>query len=79
MDRYKAVVWVIAGLLASGCAGSATHDVVTAYQANDGSLSCSQIKSEMMKAQFVIDGVNRDKEDWTGADVIDGLLLFPFK
>jgi hypothetical protein len=32
----------------------------------------------MMKAQFVIDGVNRDKEDLTGADVIDGLLWFPF-
>ena len=75
MDRYKVVV---CAMLVSGCAGSATHEVVSAYQVDDGGLSCSQIRSEMMKAQFVIDGVNKDKEDWTGADVVDGLLWFPF-
>jgi len=31
-----------------------------------------------MKAQIVIDGVNKDKEDFSGADIIDGLLWFPF-
>lgn len=78
MDRYKAVVGVFTGILVAGCAGSATHDVVSPYQASDGDLSCSQIKSEMMKAQFVIDGVNKDKEDLTAADITDGILWFPF-
>ncbi len=77
MDRYKYVVLIIAGLLASACAGSASHDVVAAYQVGDGSLSCSQIKTEMMKAQFVIDGVNKDKEDLTAADIRDGIMWFP--
>lgn len=62
----------------SGCAGSATHKVVTANQAGDTSLACEEIESELIKAQAIIDEVNRDKEDMTGADVVDGILWFPF-
>ncbi len=78
MNSFKIVLAAVSGVLAAGCAGSATHDVVSAYQASDSDLSCDQIKSEMMKAQIVIDGVNKDKEDWTAADVADGILWFPF-
>ena len=62
----------------SGCAGSATHKVVTANTANDPKLTCEDLKQEIIKTQAIIDGVNKDKEDISGADVIDGLLYFPF-
>ncbi len=61
MDRYKAVVGVFTGLLVAGCAGSASHEVVSPYQVSDGDLSCNQIESEMMEAQVIIDGVNPSK------------------
>ncbi len=66
------------GIYLSGCAGSATHKVVTANQAGDTSLTCKQIDSEIVKTQVIIDGVNEDKADMSGADVMDGILWFPF-
>jgi len=68
---------IFIGALA-GCAGSATHQVVTAHQSDDELLSCPQIDTEIIKAQVIIDGVNQDKDDMTGSDVVDGLLWFPF-
>lgn len=61
-----------------GCAGSATHKVVSAHDANDDALSCKQIDAEMVRAQVIIDGVNADKADLNGADWVDGILWFPF-
>ena len=78
MNRWGTVVCVVATVLVAGCAGSATHAVVSPYQANDANLTYEQIQIEMTKAQFVVDGVNKDKEDWTAADITDGLLWFPF-
>jgi hypothetical protein len=62
----------------AGCAGSATHKVVTTNKANDESLSCQQIDGEIVSVQLIIDDVNRDKDDVSGVDVIDGILWFPF-
>ena len=61
-----------------GCAGSASHKVVTAHQAGDEMLSCAEIDAEIIKVQLIVDAVNQDKEDLTGPDVIDGILWFPF-
>ena len=74
----KIITFVFCMALLSGCAGSANHTVVTAHSVGDTSLSCTQIDSEIVKAQVIIDGVNKDKDDISGADVIDGLLWFPF-
>ena len=69
---------VVCGLLFVGCAGSASHKVVTANQADDPSLTCHEIDNEIRKAQSIIDEVNKDKEDLSGKDVVDGILWFPF-
>ena len=61
-----------------GCAGSATHDVVSAYQSKDSTLTCSEIDKEIVLAQVIIDGINEDKSGISGADIMDGLLYFPF-
>ena len=61
-----------------GCAGSATHDVVSAYQSKDSVLTCSEIDKEIVLAQVIIDGINEDKSGISGADIMDGLLYFPF-
>ncbi|MBI2969391.1 MAG: hypothetical protein HYY36_01455 [Gammaproteobacteria bacterium] len=65
-------------LIMYGCAGSASHKVLTSYEQNDVNLDCAEIDTEIAKAQDVIDAVNQDKEDISGKDVIDGLLWFPF-
>ena len=65
-------------LVLSACAGSATHKVVSAYQSGDKNLSCEEITAEMVRAQVIIDGVTDDKSGISGADVVDGLLFFPF-
>jgi len=78
MVRFSNIIGITALFLVAGCAGSATHDVLSSYQANDENLTCRQIDTEMMKAQLIIDGVNKDKDDWTAADITDGLLWFPF-
>ncbi|MES9898230.1 MAG: SHOCT domain-containing protein [Sedimenticola sp.] len=62
----------------SGCAGSANHKVLSAHEAEDTTLTCDKIDNEIIKAQVVIDGVNKDKDDLSGADVVDGILWFPF-
>ncbi|HEY1096634.1 MAG TPA: hypothetical protein VGF14_05285 [Alphaproteobacteria bacterium] len=69
---------IVSALLLSACANSASHDVLQVSKSADEYLDCPGIKMEKVKAQSVIDGVNQDKEDMTGADVVDGLLWFPF-
>lgn len=61
-----------------GCAGSANHRIVSSHASIDYDLSCNQIDMEMKKAQDIIDSVNDDRNDLNPADVIDGLLWFPF-
>jgi hypothetical protein len=74
----KNYIFIIAAIFLSGCAGSATHDVLTAYEADDMNLTCAEIDEEASKAQDVIDAVNQDKDDISGKDVIDAVLWFPF-
>jgi hypothetical protein len=64
--------------LTSGCAGNASHKVMTAYEADDQSLKCTDIDTVAIKAQDVLDDVNKDKSDISGKDVTDGFLWFPF-
>jgi len=52
---------IFIGALA-GCAGSATHQVVTAHQSDDELLSCPQIDTEIIKAQVIIDGKDLGEE-----------------
>lgn len=65
-------------ILVAGCAGSANHKVVSANRAGDRDLTCKQLDAEIVKAQVIIDGVNQDKNDVSGADWVDGILWFPF-
>jgi len=62
-----------AGMLA-GCAGSASHKVVSAHQSSDDSINCAQIDAELIRTQVIIDDVHKDKEDISGSDVLDGVL-----
>ena len=78
MNKKLVLLGIVSTLVLSGCAGSANHNVVTAHQAGDDSLNCEDIDREITKTQVIIDGVNQDKEDVTGADVMDGILWFPF-
>lgn len=75
---YTLLVIACASILLVACAGSATHEVVATHQANDETLTCGQIDAEIVNTQAIIDGVNQDKEDISGSDLIDGLLWFPF-
>ena len=74
----KFLLPILVSFLLIGCAGSASHDVVSAYQAGDTNLSCGEIDQEIVRAQVVIEEVNEDKSGISGQDVIDGLLYFPF-
>ena len=74
----KNLLILLSLVLFSGCAGSASHQVVTSNTATDNELACEELKQEIIMAQAIIDGVNKDKEDVSGADVIDGVLYFPF-
>ena len=74
----KNFFYVIYLIILFGCAGSATHDVVSAYQSKDSALTCSEIDKEIVLAQVIIDGINEDKSGISGADIMDGLLYFPF-
>ncbi|WP_027853094.1 SHOCT domain-containing protein [Marinobacterium litorale] len=78
MNKAMMLSLTVSTALLAGCAGSANHDVLSANQAGDEGLSCRQIDDEIVRAQVVIDGVNEDKEDISGADVVDGVLWFPF-
>lgn len=62
----------------TACANSASHKVVSVEKSTDDYLSCSDIRIEKRKTQAIIEGVDRDKEDMSGADLVDGLLWFPF-
>lgn len=61
-----------------GCANSASHEVVTTSKMTDESLSCTSIQSEKRRLMGIVDGVHQDKKDMTGADLVDGILWFPF-
>lgn len=65
-------------LLLAGCAGSANHQVVKTNQVADQNLTCQQADNEIARCQAIINGVNDDKSDVSGADVMDGILWFPF-
>jgi hypothetical protein len=74
--RYWAAL--VGVLFMSACAGSASHKVVASNPAMDKSLACPELDAEIMRAQAIITGVNEDKADVSGADVMDGILWFPF-
>ncbi|MCK4620666.1 MAG: SHOCT domain-containing protein [Desulfuromonadales bacterium] len=65
-------------LLVSGCANSANHRVVPVSMAGDETLDCEGIGHEKLRLNTIIDGVEQDKKDVTGADFVDGMLYFPF-
>ena len=71
----KLISTLLVSMVISGCAGSANHKILTAYEAGDLELSCGEIDTELTKAQDVIDGVNKDKSD---VNVVDAVLWFPF-
>ena len=73
--RKLAVVGV---LLLTGCAGSAAHDVMDAYQKEDDSRTCRQLQDESHKARQVIAAVNKDRDDINAADAVDAVIWFPF-
>ncbi len=74
----KISVIIISAALLSGCAGSASHMIISSHSSKDYDLSCAEIDIEMEKAQKIIDGVNDDKNDINAADIFDGLMWFPF-
>lgn len=83
MMSYKSIpaafaVSIAFAVFLTGCAGSASHKVVSSHEAADNERSCRQLDAEIIKTQVIIDGVNNDKDDISGADVVDGLLWFPF-
>ena len=45
---------------------------------SDTVLSCGQLRTEKRKVQVIINGVEQDQSDMTGADFVDGLLWFRF-
>lgn len=65
-------------LVLAGCAGSANHEVVSAYNATDTSMTCQQLTAEQVRVQAIINAVNQDKDDVSGKDMLDGLFWFPF-
>jgi len=75
---FKLSVCAISAITLYGCANSASHQVMKKEKAGDEFLTCREIDREIRKARIVIRGVEQDKEDMTGDDVIDGLLWFPF-
>ncbi len=74
----KTITIISLCFLISGCANSANHEVVTTTKGSDAYLTCKEIRIEKKRIETIVDGVNQDKEDMTGADVVDGLLWFPF-
>ncbi|AKH20418.1 hypothetical protein AAY24_08705 [Sedimenticola thiotaurini] len=75
---FKISFYAMSVLTLYGCANSASHQVMKKEKAGDEYLTCREIDREIRKARIVIRGVEQDKEDMTGDDVIDGLLWFPF-
>ncbi len=77
MNKNNLTALVSISLL-TACAGSASHKVVVTDQVQDHNLTCRQINDEVARSQAIINGVNDDKNDVSGADVMDGILYFPF-
>lgn len=65
-------------VMLGGCAGSANHEVVAAYNASDELMNCQQLTAEQVRVQAIVNAVNQDKNDVTGKDMLDGLMWFPF-
>ena len=78
MEEFRKIGIYLTCLLLINCAGSAQHDVVSAHKAGDTDLTCKQLDQEIVRAQVIIDGVEKDKSGMSGADILDGLLWFPF-
>ena len=78
MEEFRKIGIYLTCLLLINCAGSATHDVVSAHKAGDTDLTCKELDQEIVRAQVIIDGVEKDKSGMSGADILDGLLWFPF-
>lgn len=78
MKKTRMLCAICLSTTLTACANSASHKVVSTEKSTDAYLSCSDIRVEKRKTQAIIDGVDRDKEDMTGADFVDGLLWFPF-
>ena len=78
MEEFRKIGIYLTCLLLINCAGSATHDVVSAHKAGDTDMTCKELDSEIVRAQVIIDGVEKDKSGMSGADILDGLLWFPF-
>ncbi|WP_260295645.1 SHOCT domain-containing protein [Sedimenticola hydrogenitrophicus] len=70
--------YAMTAVVLSGCANSASHQVMKKEYAGDDYLTCKEIDRQKRKARIVIRGVEQDKEDMTGDDVVDGILWFPF-
>ena len=78
MEEFRKIGIYLTFLLLINCAGSAQHDVVSAHKAGDTDMTCKELDSEIVRAQVIIDGVEKDKSGMSGADILDGLLWFPF-
>ena len=78
MEEFRKIGIYLTCLLLINCAGSAQHDVVSAHKAGDTDMTCKELDSEIVRAQVIIDGVEKDKSGMSGADILDGLLWFPF-
>ena len=78
MEEFRKIAIYFTCLLLINCAGSAQHDVVSAHKAGDIDMTCKELDSEIVRAQVIIDGVEKDKSGMSGADILDGLLWFPF-
>ena len=78
MEEFRKIAIYLTCLLLINCAGSAQHDVVSAHKAGDIDMTCKELDSEIVRAQVIIDGVEKDKSGMSGADILDGLLWFPF-
>tara|TARA_B100000749_G_C18089706_1_gene327154 strand:- start:39 stop:512 length:474 start_codon:yes stop_codon:yes gene_type:complete len=78
MEEFRKIAIYFTCLLLINCAGSAQHDVVSAHKAGDMDMTCKELDSEIVRAQVIIDGVEKDKSGMSGADILDGLLWFPF-
>lgn len=74
----KRILPLFSIVILTACAGSASHKIVQTDPVADQNLSCKQADDEIARAQAVINGVNDDKNDVSGSDVMDGILYFPF-
>ena len=78
MEEFRKIGMYLTCIILINCAGSAQHDVVSAHKAGDTDMTCKELDQEIVRAQVIIDGVEKDKSGMSGADIIDGLIWFPF-